>query len=338
MVGRLAQEIAPGVDLVHARDRYIWYASIARMAPSKHNTQPWRFVVSDRSLDIWADRSRRLPVTDPRDRELVLSCGAAVQAALVAATALGVRLDVHAWPEGLDGPAARLREVGRGHPTPEDRTLLAAVTRRRTDRGPLDASALPPSLPFMLDDVVTAHGCLLRLVRSEGDQRTLERVIDLADRQLARMTEVDEEVRQWVRLPCEPPSPDGVPASATRGRSAASALFPQRDFSAPGVPPRHEREGVDAPLLAVLATHADDPVHWLQGGRALMAVLLVVTAVGGGASYLNQPLELQRTRDLLREDLGLTGHPQVVLRIGAGGPVEAPPRRAVIDLVERPGT
>ena len=39
------------------------------------------------------------------------------------------------------------------------------------------------------------------------------------------------------------------------------------------------------------------------------------------------------TRDLLRNDLDLAGHPQVVLRIGAGGPVAPTPRRRVEDVV-----
>src|SRR5687767_3698769 len=58
-------------------------------APSSHNTQPWLFRLrGDDVLELYADRSRALPVVDPRDRELTISCGAAlfhVRAALRAA-------------------------------------------------------------------------------------------------------------------------------------------------------------------------------------------------------------------------------------------------------------
>ena len=37
----------------------------ATLAPSVHNTQPWRFVVRGDGLDMLADWSRRLTVLDP---------------------------------------------------------------------------------------------------------------------------------------------------------------------------------------------------------------------------------------------------------------------------------
>ena len=45
----------------------------AILAPSSHNT-----VSGDRELLICADRTRSLPNIDPFDRELIISCGAAL--------------------------------------------------------------------------------------------------------------------------------------------------------------------------------------------------------------------------------------------------------------------
>jgi hypothetical protein len=323
------------VGLVRPGDRYAWYASMARLAPSKHNTQPWSFCVSADALDVWADPARRLPATDLLGREMVLACGAAAQIAVISAAAIGVRLTVHPWPDGPRGPVARLIETERVAAPVDSAARLTAVRTRRTDRGPLDAGALPTSLPFVLQDVAAAHGCTFRLVTSEGDRSNLARLVELADRQLARTPEVDQEKREWLRAPGDP-SLDGIPATSTRGMSASySAPFVQRDFSLPQVEAAHERPGVDDPLVGVLCTPLDASVNWLQGGRALMDVLIETAVVGGSASYLNQPLELSRLRDVLMNDLDLPGAPQVVLRIGRGGAVEATPRRAVPDVVNR---
>ncbi len=50
-------------------------AARATLAPSVHNTQPWRFDLGPTSLDLSADATRRLPVIDPDGRQLRISCG-----------------------------------------------------------------------------------------------------------------------------------------------------------------------------------------------------------------------------------------------------------------------
>ncbi len=55
---------------------------LAVRAPSVHNSQPWRWRFDGGTLELFADRSRQLPATDPQGRGLVLSCGAALFAQL----------------------------------------------------------------------------------------------------------------------------------------------------------------------------------------------------------------------------------------------------------------
>lgn len=331
----LGPEPSTGEGEEHLQERLAWYASVARLAPSKHNSQPWRFVVGDGVLEVWPDLERRLTATDPRARELVVSCGAAVHCARVAAGALGATLDVTPWPRGGAGPVAVLREGHRVPVSDHARALLAAVTRRHTDRGPLDASALPSWTPFVLQNAAAWHGCTLRLVQSEGERRTLARIVEIADRHLAQDPAVDEELHAWVAAPGDTRR-DGVPATATRGqRRSYSAEFVQRDFGSPEVEAAHDRPGKDAPIVGILCTPGDLPADWLRAGEALMAVLLSATVAGGNASYLNQPVEVAATRSMLQEELQLPGTPQVVLRLGAGGHVLPTPRRSASEVVVR---
>ena len=142
---------------------------------------------------------------------------------------------------------------------------------------------------------------------------------------------VRAEIASWTAVP-DAGRRDGVPATATR-RADAPERYVQRDFSLPGTPALHERRGPDDPLVAVLCSPTDDPADRVRTGAALLEVLVVATLDGAGASYLNQPVELPRTRALLRGELSLPGVPQLVLRLGVGGPVAATPRRGLPDVV-----
>lgn len=313
--------------------RMAWYAAVARWAPSKHNSQPWRFVARAEGLEVWADPSRVLPATDPSRRELLLACGAAVAHARIAARCLGRKPVVRMFPDGPGDLVARLTDEPGHETTQLDRALLGAVPRRRTDRGPLDDTGLSPALPFLLQSAASGEGGTLQLVRSPGDRSTLGSLVERADRLLVRRPEVDAEVQEWVREEGDPRA-DGVPARSTRGPgSSYRAEFVQRDFSSPGSHPEQDRAGTDHPLIGVLCTRRDQPADWVLAGEALTAVLLQATLAGANASYLNQPVEETAIRAQLQERLWLPGFPQAVLRIGIGGDVPPTPRRPLDDVL-----
>jgi len=317
-------------------DRLLWYPSVARWAPPKHNTQPWRFVVRDDALEVWTDPTRALPASDPHMRELVVSCGASLHHVEIAAAALGRKVSVDLLPQGGTSLIARLVETGSAEVTAHDVALLKAVPVRRTDRGPLDRTLLAPSLPFQLQSAAAVYGASFRLVASAGDRATLGDLIERGDRMLARQDRVEGELARWLREPADA-AEDGVPRDRTRGAAASyRAEFVQRDFSGDpqSAPARaaHDRPGNDHPILGVLCTAEDGPLDWVAAGRALSAVLLEATVAGAHASYLNQPVELPALRADLRTALLLPGVAQCVLRVGLGADVAPTPRRPVEDM------
>ncbi len=326
----------PPSDDASLEERLMWCAYVAQLAPSKHNSQPWRLVVRDGALWLWPELSRTVPLTDPSNRELLLSCGAAAHLATVAARALGRVLDIAWLPEPGGRLLARLTEGRREPATEQDQHLLRAVFERRTDRGPLDASSLPTEVRVELRQAALAHGADLHLVEKESERRSLAELVAQADRLLVRSGAVDEELAAWRRDP-QDVRRDGVPTDHTRGAAASyRAEFVQRDFSAgAGTPALMDRAGTDAPWIMVLGTTGDHAGDWLLGGRALAAVLLHASAHGAQASYLNQPCEVPALRVAMRAALSMDSHPQVVLRIGRGGDVPPTPRRNAVEVGSR---
>lgn len=301
--------------------RLTWYAAVARWAPSKHNSQPWRFVVRKDCLELWADPLRRLPDSDPTQRELTLACGAALHLVGVAARAHGYLPRVTVLPEGSGALLARVTEASPRVATRADRMMLELVPRRRTDRGPLDSTALPDALPRLMESAAAGEGATLHFVSTPGRRSALASLVRVADRALARDADVQSELARWLRAPGDSRR-DGVPTDHTR-RAAAYPFSPDRP------------DGPDHPIVAVLCTPGDGVADWLTAGRALAAVLLIATAAGASASYLNQPIEQPGQRAALESALGLPGVSQLVLRVGAGTDVSPPPRRTVADVTVR---
>jgi len=93
----------------------------ATLAPSIHNTQPWRFLLSADALEIHADPARQLRVLDHRGRQMTISCGCAL---------FNARASIAA--AGYDPPVERL-------PDPMQPDLVARVHRRLTQDEPFNA-------------------------------------------------------------------------------------------------------------------------------------------------------------------------------------------------------
>ena len=88
-----------------------------------------------------------------------------------------------------------------------------------------------------------------------------------------------------------------------------------------------------SPALLVIATAGDAPRDWLAAGMAHADMLLDVAASGWTAAYLNQPVEVDRLRPLLRERAGCRGVPQLLMRIGRGPEVTPAARRPVEEVL-----
>jgi hypothetical protein len=117
----------------------------AVLAPNPHNRQPWivELVGTDRA-NLFADPNRRLPMTDPFDRQIAIGLGCFLETARIAAAERGIRVEIEAFPDGepqggLDGRRiAALRFVADAS-VPRD-PLFAAIGTRRSTKEPFDTT------------------------------------------------------------------------------------------------------------------------------------------------------------------------------------------------------
>ncbi|MGZ5406101.1 MAG: Acg family FMN-binding oxidoreductase, partial [Nocardioides sp.] len=323
-------------------DAEIWEYVLryAIRAPSGHNTQPWRFAISDDLLHLYADRSRRLPVVDPKDRALVISCGAALAHLTVALRHFGYADDPAPFPDPADPDLLATVGLGKARtPEPGDHELFEAISTRHTHRAAFETRPVPQQILAQLERDTQGSGAAVHVFIGDEPQAVLATLVAEGDRTQFSDAGFRRELAAWVR-PNHTRRPDGVPGYALGISDLPSMLGPTMittfDTGAKQAK-KDEQLALTAPALIVLSTTGDTPSDWLAAGRAITVLLLRATAHGLAASFLNQPIEVPALRVRLRDLLGSSDSPQLLLRLGYGtndGPTVRPtPRRAGADVL-----
>jgi hypothetical protein len=318
----------------------------AILAPNPHNRQPWKIRLSgDDSAVLYCDLDRRLPETDPCDRQTLIGFGCFVELARIAAAERGVRLDISEFPEGefkdrLDGrPVALLRFVPDAEFAKDP--LFAWIPERRSNKVPFDLSR--PVAPEILADLVTGPNFGVKLFTTAetglvADLRKLTTeafVVEAATQRtwlesvhLTRIGKSEIEAR-----------PDGISLGGPLLDSLAMAGLLSREQIA-----QSDSIAYGSGLDLIKATMANTPAYgWivtdgnsrreqLAAGRAYVRMNLAAARAGLGFHPNSQSLqeypEMAEKERLVHERLGVHGgqRVQMLVRLGYGAPVPVTPR------------
>ena len=300
----------------------------ATLAPSGHNTQPWRFRLHDGEIDIVPDFTRRTPVVDPDDHHLFIGLGAAAENLALAAAASGTpgewRFDPSSATIVFHYAPGRIGEPA----------LFTAIPHRRSSRtdydgkriSGLDQAALIAAAKVPGVDIILLEGSALSTAR---DLVLSGNTVQMADVAFVR------ELKSWIRFNPERAlaTGDGL-FSAASGSPVlpdwlGSAIF-DRAFKAASENDKYARQLRSTPLIAVFFGVAADPAHWTEVGRAAQRFALQATALGLAHAFMNQPVEVAVLRPDLAALAGLPGRrPDLLMRVGHGPTLPFSPRRTV---------
>ncbi len=311
-------------------------ASCAILAPSTHNSQPWRLRLRrDDVLEIASDETRRLDVIDPMRRQMVTSCGCALYNARIAIHAAGFCGEVATFPDPRRPEVVAAVRIGlaRGA-TDEDRALFTAIPRRRTNRRPFLDRPISAAISEQLARAARAARTTMFRLAPDQKERLGALVAD-ADRQQFADPAFRAELRRWLAPP-RSRRRDGIPfAEKEYGSSMPFAVARRLRSSHLGEEFGDlERARLrDAPLVIALATEADEPIDWLDCGQALQAVLLHATTLGLSGSFLNQVLEVPDLAMSIDKLLDTDHNVQMLLRIGWAEPTRTTARRRPLEEV-----
>lgn len=301
----------------------------ATLAANGHNTQPWRFRIGGRRIEILPDLARRTPAVDPDDHHLFASLGCAAENLSIAAGARGRPGDISFDPAN-DGAVV----FAFGGTANQSSALLEAMPSRQSTRAEYDGRPVSAAdLRTLAAATITGVDLVLITDRSQID-RVRDLVLAGNRAQIADAAFV-RELKTWLRF-----SPrqaietgDGL-FSATTGNPTLPAwlgpLMFDMVFKADAVNKEYARQIQSSAGIAVFVSARDDKEHWVRAGRACQRFALQATALGLKHAFINQPVEVAGLRPELAALVGLPDRrPDIVMRFGYGAALPFSARRAV---------
>jgi hypothetical protein len=275
-------------------------AAWAVLTPNPHNRQPWliRLDGAD-AVTLFCDLDRRLPETDPFDRQIVLGLGAFVELFRLALLEQGWEATITPFPEGepqprLDArPAARLALRRGGEPDP----LFGAAVARRSAKLPYDTGR-----PVEDAAIAALRAALLSPAGFGAETRDIGQIRDIAWR--AWMVEAEDRAA-WgesvalMRLgsAAVTAQPDGISLWGPQMDAMLASGELTREAMAPGQPGwqfgvaqyRAIFEGTNAFLWQV--SSGNSRAEQLLVGRDWLRLNLAATAQGLAVQPVSQALQ-----------------------------------------------
>ena len=322
-----------------AEEQAAFLLRYAILAPSTHNTQPWKFALVPGGIEVYADYSRRMPVVDPGNRELLMSVGAAVFTLRVAAEWFGMECRVtYSFSGDSERPLAVAAIARRESPAQGDEgiaSLFGPIVRRHTNRHPFLYSRVPETILRRLRGLEIGGQASVAVSTDGSVNSQVGELVAAADRMQLGDPSFRSDLAEWIR-PNWTQKPDGMTGAALGMNSVASALGPwtTRVVDTGSLRAAKDRNlCAQAPVLVVLESEDSVP-HWLACGELLQRLLLTVTREGLHHSYFNMPVQVPDLRVRLRSLCGLSAWPQILLRVGFSLTEPAKtPRRSVEEVL-----
>lgn len=307
----------------------------ATMAPSGHNTQPWKFRVEDNLILIFPDLSRRLPVVDPLDRELYISLGCALENLVIAAGHEGYRAQVgYSFEEGAISVNLKPADGKADNDCLFNAIPIKQSTRRQYDGKPISGTDMEMLASLPLEQGVSALFVT--------DPERIEGIIGLVkEGNSIQMNDRDfmQELVSWIRFNEAEANQycDGLSSKAMGNPSSPRVigkLFMKFFLNSKGQSKKDEKCIRSSSALMVLLSENDDINSWISTGRSFERLALCATALGIKNAHINQPCEVPELKKKFQKLLSAGSmHPQLLLRLGYAEPFPKSLRRPVSEVI-----
>ncbi len=299
----------------------------AILAPSSHNTQPWRFSVSNSHIDVFTDGDRWLKVADADGRELRLSIGCALENLLIAAEHFGLKHQVTYLPDaGSEELVATVRIDSDGSPSPlRPPVLFDMLAVRRTSHLEHDGRSISDNVQERLRECCVEEGIHLYLTSAVATKRRIDELIVRADLIQFADPAFRKELAYWIG--------EGV-FGTSRLMSKLLKMTVARINMGRSQSQRDSALVMSSPVFGIFGSSGDDWTTQIKMGQVFERMCLLAASMNLWTQPMSQIVELPELRDevarIIPERDIVPEHP---FRLGYAAPPAPTPRRPLEQVV-----
>lgn len=297
----------------------------AALAPSSHNTQPWRINTKQGHLQLGYDPARQLTVGDKEKRELFMSLGSFLETLILAGEELGYSI---AYDYVSDDPS-NVARITYKQSVPSDTGSIALIEQRRSDRRLYAATALEKEAAATIG-ALHEGGASIKLF---SDTESVQFLADMTHQ--ATFTAMSDpafrqELAGWVRNNWTKQR-DGMPAYVQGIPGPVSLVAPLVIKKIAGTAKDQAKKDAErvnhSAAIGLICTRQQTPQQWLEAGRLYQRVCLTALRYGIKTAALSAAVVIPETAHQITEQLQLKDAPVAFIRFGyARGTQKASPR------------
>jgi len=327
--------------------------SYALLAPNPHNRQPWQVkLVGEDALTLYCDLERRLPVTDPYDRQTTIGCGAFLELLTIAAAQDGYSTKIISFPEGENMQTLDSRPIAHVvfsktliQPDP----LFQQILSRRSNKDDYSSKRV---LETAMDRVAEQGAAFGVTIDSTSETKLISKLQELSWQAYAKEVNTRKAYQESIDLmrfgPAEvAKNPDGITMDSrflsmlnlTGIMNRNSIADPSSSAFKQGLEMYQEKINSTSTFLW-LTNNGDTRLDEINAGRAYLRVNLQATEQSLALHPVSQALqeypEMSNIYQSMHQLIGKGKRIQMFARVGYAPSVKATPRWGLDKHIKRP--
>jgi nitroreductase len=283
--------------------------SISRLAPSVHNTQPWRVQVFKDNLVIKLEPERKLNYGDPTGRQTYISIGIFAESCIVAMPLFGMQ----AKKVGVTEDGVVTIETAPSNKDSINNADAAALKNRFTDRSVYQKVLLSTKQKATIEKAWQPKTTEIKV---SDEPHIINRCAELTRDGLLLALSSPEFRQELVEHLVPNNSSIGIPLNTLQG-----SRFLVRQLLSSGLSRRKEanleyRRWTSASGLVFILSEGDTVPYWVESGRAYLRASLAIEKLGLAQATSAAIVEASDFHEDIEKLLSTKMRLQCLLRVG----------------------